>query len=347
MVDPLGGKGPAARTAGAPLLAILGPTASGKSALAIELALRLGGEIVNYDSVQLYRGFDMGAGKLPAEDRRGVPHHLLDVLDPEQVFTAGDYRRAASQAIDSIRQRMHVPILVGGTGFYLRALLVGLFEGPARSESLRARLDALAERRASLRARAGGGRHPDSEAARAAVLHRLLARLDSATAARIHPHDRQKTLRALEVCLLTRQPMSRMLEHGREGLAGFDVIKVGLHPDRAHLHERINRRVEKMFAAGLVDETRAARERSGGSGVKPLEALGYRQAWSFLEGAIGLEEAVRQTQAATRQYAKRQMTWFRREPGVEWFAGFGDDPGVQQQVLDRLSSRRDFNHAHA
>ncbi len=299
-------------------MVILGPTAAGKSELGLALAGRLGGEIVNYDSVQLYRGFYVGTGKLLPEERRGIPHHLLDVVEPDQVFSAGDFARQASHALSSIRARERFPILVGGTGFYLRALLVGLFEGPPRSEPLRARLAALARRH---------GRE---------FLHRLLSRLDPPTAERVRPRDTQKIVRALEVCLVARQPLSALQARGRSNLRGFRVFKIGLNPERKQLNHRINTRVERMFAAGLLDETRRALERAEGRSLKPLEALGYRQACAALRGEISREEAVQETQAATRQYAKRQRTWFRREAGVAWFAGFGDDPEVQRQVFEWL-----------
>jgi len=305
-----------------PLVTIVGPTASGKTALGLFLAERLNGEIVNYDSVQVYRGFDIGSGKVPAYERRAVPHHLLDILEPDEVFTAGDYRREGIRVVAEVRDRGNLPVLVGGTGLYLRALLLGLFEGPPRSEALRARLRAIAQRR---------GRE---------FLHRLLERQDPAAARRIGPRDTQKAIRALEVCLLSRQPFSALLKRGRAGLRGFRIFKVGLNPDRAELCRRINRRVEQMYAAGLVEETRALVSRAAGppAGIKPLGALGYRDAWAVLRGEISLEEAVGKTQAATRQYAKRQMTWFRREAGVNWFAGFGDDPQVQHQVFEWLQS---------
>jgi len=298
-----------------PLVAIVGPTAAGKSALALELAERLDGEILSCDSVQVYRGFDIGTGKTPERERRGLAHHLLDVVEPEQVFTAGDYRTLALNALAEIRGRRKLPVIVGGTGLYLRALLLGLFEGPSRSEELRARLGALAERR---------GRD---------FLHRLLGRLDPRAAARIHPRDTPKIIRALEVRLLARQPMSVMLEQGRTGLRGFRVLKVGLSPERKQLAQRINARVERMFAEGLLDETRAMLARPDAPCIKPLGALGYRQACGVLRGELTLQEAVRETQAATRRYAKRQMTWFRRETGIEWFAGFGDEPQTQDRVL--------------
>jgi tRNA dimethylallyltransferase len=296
-----------------PLVVIVGPTAAGKSALAVHLGERFGAEIVNYDSVQLYRGFDIGSGKLRADERRRIPHHLIDVAQPEQIFTAGDYRCAALKALESIRQRQSLPVLVGGTGLYLRALLLGLFEGPPRSQDLRKRLSARAAKDLT-------------------YVHRLLRRLDSASAARIHPRDTQKIIRAIEVCIVARQPMSAMLARGRQELRGFRIVKIGLNPDRAELAERINRRVEQMFAAGLMSETRAALMSSAAPDMKVLGALGYRQACLVLKGEITEAEAVRQTQAATRHYAKRQITWFRREPDVTWFRGFGDSPELQQHI---------------
>jgi tRNA dimethylallyltransferase len=305
----------------ATLVAIVGPTAAGKSALALRLAEHLGGEILNFDSVQVYRGFDIGTGKLRPEERRGIPHHLLDVVEPDQVVTAGDFARAASQVLVSVRERNHLPILVGGTGLYLRALLQGLSESPPRSEELRTRLRGISHAR---------GRE---------YLHRILRRLDSVSAERIQAHDTQKIIRALEVRLLSGRPISAWHKAGREGLRGFHAVKIGLNPGRAELCRRIDARAERMFHSGLLEETRAALERSrGGSpGARlpaALGALGYRQACEVLEGGLSLEEAVRRTQAATRQYAKRQMTWFRRESGIEWFAGFGDDPEIQSRVLD-------------
>ena len=233
-----GNPAPARPTAGlvgpiemaAPLIAIVGPTAAGKSALALAVAASLDGEIVNYDSVQLYRGFDIGSGKLSRQERCGIPHHLLDCLDAEEQFTAGDYRREALRVLAEIRARTRLPVFVGGTGLYLRAVFMGLFDGPPRSEELRRRLRGLTERR---------GRE---------FLHRLLKRLDAAAATRIQPRDTQKAVRALEVCILARTPISKMQARGRSGLEGYRVVKVGLNPERRELCQRIDKRVEEMFA---------------------------------------------------------------------------------------------------
>jgi tRNA dimethylallyltransferase len=303
---------------GAPVVAIVGPTAAGKSALALALAESLDGEIVNYDSVQVYRGFDIGSGKLAPEERRGVPHHLLDCVEAEEHFTAGDYRREALRVLAGIKERARLPVFVGGTGLYLRAVFVGLFEGPARSEELRDRLRGIAERR---------GRE---------FLHRLLNRLDPEAAARIQVRDMQKTVRALEVCILARTPISKMQARGRSGLEGYRVIKVGLNPERKQLHQRIDRRVERMFASGLLEETRTMLARKDSSRIKALGALGYRQACAVAKRQLSLPEAILQAQVATRQYAKRQTTWFRHEAGIIWYGGFGDEPRIQSQVINLL-----------
>jgi tRNA dimethylallyltransferase len=286
--------------------------------LALALAASLNGEIINYDSVQLYRGFDIGSGKLPPHERLGLPHHLLDCLEAEDQFTAGDYRREALRVLGEIKERARLPVFVGGTGLYLRAVFLGLFDGPSRSEDLRGRLRGLAERR---------GRE---------FLHRLLKRLDATTAARIQPRDTQKTVRALEVCILARTPISTMQARGRSGLEGYRVVKVGLQPERRELCQRIDHRVERMFAQGLLEETHALLARQDWSRLKALGALGYRQACAVAGGQLSLPEAILQTQVATRRYAKRQMTWFRHEGGITWFGGFGDDPRVQNQVISFL-----------
>jgi tRNA dimethylallyltransferase len=301
-----------------PLIAILGPTASGKSALALNIAERWQGEVINFDSIQIYRGCDVGAGKVSVEQRRGIPHHLLDWADAAQTVTAGDYASVSRRILADIRERGHLPVFAGGTGLYLRALLDGLFEGPKRSEELRLRLRKMAERH---------GRE---------FLHKMLQRFDPKAAARIEPKDAQKLIRALEVCILAGRPISELQAHGRERLEGFRSIKVGLDPGRATLYERIERRVESMFTNGLLEEVQAMLARPDAAQLKPLEALGYRQAAEYLRGNIGLPEAIRQTQKETRHYAKRQMTWFRREANVTWFSGCGDDVKVQRKVLDHL-----------
>jgi tRNA dimethylallyltransferase len=293
----------------------VGPTGSGKSELALRLAERFAGEIVNCDSVQIYRHFDIGTAKLAHAGRRGVPHHLIDILEPGELFTAGEYARRARSVIDGIAARGRLPILAGGTGFYLRALLDGLAPGPERDAALRERL-MLREQR-----RAGG-------------LHRMLTRFDRPLAARIHPNDIHKTLRALELCILERRPASQTFAQGRTPLAGFRAIKLGLDPSRAALYERLNRRVAAMFAAGLVEETRSILQGGARPDGKPFASLGYKQALQVLNGALSIEEAVASAQIETRHYAKRQITWFRRETGVHRLAGFGDDPAIGAEAAD-------------
>ncbi len=303
-----------------PLAAIVGPTASGKSDLALSVAERFGGEVVNYDSVQLYRGFDIGTAKLPAADRRGIPHHAIDILEPDEVFAAGDYARVGRALLTEIRQRGGLPVLAGGTGFYLRALLDGLFPGPGRDEALRRRLEQRAAERP------------------AGYLYRLLSRLDAASAQRIHANDTPKLVRAIEVSLIGKQPMSEMWGQGKDALTGYRVFRIGLEPDREKLYERIERRTAQMFEKGLVEET----QRLLGQGVprraRPFTALGYREVLSFLDGKLTREKAMEETARNTRRYAKRQMTWFRREPEVYWLAGFGDDPRIQKEAMDWLQS---------
>jgi tRNA dimethylallyltransferase len=301
-------------------LIILGPTASGKSALALHLAERLHGEIISCDSVAVYHEFDIGAAKPSPEDRRRVPHHLIDVASPAHQFTAGDYSRLARRALEEISSHNRLPIVVGGTGLYLRALLEGLFSGPPRSDELRRRLRERAAER-------GPG-----------YLHRLLARLDSAAARTIHANDVAKIVRALEVSITARRPMTEMWQQGRDRLKGFRILRMGLNPEREALYQRINRRAEQMFERGLVEETKTLLRRYGP--VRPLDSLGYRQALQYLRGNLTLPEAIAAAQQAHRNYAKRQLTWFRREPDVQWVSGFGDDEKVQKQFLAALESER-------
>lgn len=299
----------------APLLAVVGPTGSGKSELSLELAKQLDGEIVNCDSIQMYRHFNIGAAKLSEAERQGIQHHLIDILEPEEVFTAGDYARLARNALNEIRSRNRVPVIAGGTGFYLRALLEGLAPGPARDDALRARLQAMEKRRP--------GR-----------VHRLLSRLDSRVAARVHPNDVQKAIRAVEICILARRPASEVFEQGRDRLSGFRVLELGLDPPREALYERLNRRAEKMFETGLIEEVQSLLARGVSPESKPFQSLGYRQALLLVQGKMSLKEAVESTRIETRHYAKRQWTWFRRDPNVLWLKGFGSDANIKTAALD-------------
>jgi tRNA dimethylallyltransferase len=287
------------------LVTIVGPTGSGKSALALDLAERFGGEIVNCDSLQLYRGFDIGTAKTPPSERRGVPHHLFDVLEPQMGYSAGEYARQARTAIAQITARGRLPVIVGGTGFYLRALLAGLPPLPGRYEELRSRL-------------------LGKEQTHAGSLHRLLTRLEPAAAARIHPRDVQKLTRALEVRLLTGRSLPAPAE--AQALEGYLNVKIGLNPERAALHARLDARAVAMFNGGLLDEVRGLLAAGATGTEKPFESLGYKQALRHLRGELTLEQAVASTQLETRQYAKRQWTWFRRDSEIFWIAGLGDSP---------------------
>jgi len=296
-----------------PLVVILGPTASGKTALSLALAAQFHGEIVNCDSVAIYREFLIGTAKPTPEERALAPHHLFDVLDPTAFTTAGEYARRARPVLGEIAARRALPIVVGGTGLYLRALLEGLFPGPERSEELRARLRSIA-----------GEKSP-------AYLHRILQRLDPTAASSIHPNDVPKAIRAIEVSLHSRRPMTEQWALGREPLRGFRILRVGLDPARPELYQRINGRVREMFDRGLIGETRDLLAKYGESG-RPLSAIGYKQVVELLQGEINREAAVSMVQQAHRNYAKRQMTWFRREPEVRWFPGFGDQTEIQAQA---------------
>ncbi len=301
-------------------MAIVGPTGSGKTALSLALAQCFSGEIVNCDSVAIYRGLEIGTAKPSPQESARAPHHLLDIVEPTQVFTAGDYALAARLVAKEIARRGRLPIVVGGTGLYLRAFLEGLFAGPKRSEELRARLRETVERR--------GSPH----------LHRILVRLDAAAAANIHRNDAPKLIRALEVCLESRQKMSELWQRGRDPLAGFRILRIGLDPERGALYARINARAHAMFYSGLVEEAERLVERYG-EAAPPLQSLGYRQALELLRGEMSREQAIAAAQQAHRNYAKRQMTWFRREPDVHWLKGFGDDPEIQSQAIALVEER--------
>lgn len=302
------------------LLAILGPTASGKSALAIYLARKLNGEVVCCDSTQIYRHFDIGTGKLTEAEQRGVRHHLVDLVEPIEVFTAGDYRRLAQQALDDIASRGKLPILTVGTGLYLRALLEGLDDLPTRSEALRERLREIAARRGS------------------GYLHRILIRRDPAGATRISSQDTQKLIRAVEICLLSGKPASHLRGQNRAGLKGFAITKIGLMPPREALYARIESRVQHMLSSGWVDEVRGLIRQQIPPTAKPFMFLGYAQLREHLAGGRSLDDATREIQQATRRYAKRQITWFRRERDVNWLEGFGHEEPIQSKALQLVTT---------
>jgi tRNA dimethylallyltransferase len=302
------------------LVVILGPTASGKTALSVALAHEFDGEIVNCDSMAMVREFDVGTAKPSTQERARAPHHLFDCIDPTDYMTAGEYARQARRLLAEINGRGHLPIVVGGTGLYLRALLEGLFPGPQRSEELRERLRESAARRG-----------PDH-------LQRILRRLDRVASERVHANDVPKLIRAIEVCLASRQKMSELWHKGRDPLRGFRILRVGLDPDRAALYDRINQRGRGMFETGLVEETKNLLEKYG-STARPLASLGYKQALQVLRGELTRELGVSAAQQAHRNYAKRQMTWFRREPEVVWLHGFGDDPEIQRQALQLVADK--------
>ena len=317
------------------LIVILGPTASGKSALGIELAKRLSGEILVCDSTQVYRHFDIGTAKVARRDWHGIAHHLVDLVEPDEIFTAGDYCRHALLALDDLRRRAKLPILTAGTGLYLRALLEGLADAPTRSEELRERVRRSAKKR--------GATH----------LHKILARLDPESAARIAPRDTQKIIRAIEMRILGGKPVGEIFGAGRATLEGYAITKIGLNPPRPALYARIDARVEAMLATGWLDEVRALVSVGARDGVlensrgipagvpedaKPFQFIGYSDLRAHLEGRISLAVAVANIQRSTRRFAKRQLTWFRREPDVHWLEAFGDNPETTAAALHRIAA---------
>ncbi len=307
-----------------PLLVVAGPTASGKTALALRLAEELGGEIVSCDSVAVYRLMEIGTAKPTLAERQRVPHHCIDLYWPDEACTAGDYARAAREAIAGIRERGRIPIVAGGTGLYLRALLEGLAPAPKRDDALRDRLRARVAQRGS------------------AWLHRVLQRLDPQAATLIHANDVPKLIRSIEVTLAARQPQSEQWLAGRDPLRGYRVLLMGLAPTfsksmRDRLYARINDRAAGMFSRGLVVETEMLREHYGDD-CRTLVALGYAQAMAVLRGESSLDEAIAAAQQGHRNYAKRQGTWFRRVEAMRWLEGFGDEADVQEQALKRAQS---------
>jgi len=311
------------------LIAVVGPTASGKSELALNIAEHFGGEIVNFDSIQLYRGFDIGAAKTPLAQRRNIPHHLLDIFEPNEQVSAGLYVRHARKTLEEIATRGQLPILVGGTGFYLRALIEGLPPTPTRDQELRDRLN----RRIATRP--------------AGYLHQLLNRLDAKAADYIHPNDHAKLTRAIEVCIIGKKPASKLWETGENALTNYEVFRIGLNPPRRDLREKIELRTQRMFNNGLVEEVQQLLDTGLRREAWPLGAIGYKQALAHLNGASTVEQAIRTTITQTHRYAKRQMTWFRREQNVFWIESFGDNPethkrayaAVKQQISVQLQGR--------
>jgi tRNA dimethylallyltransferase len=310
------------------LLAVLGQTATGKSSLAIALAGRYGGEIVNCDSTAVYRGFDIGTDKLSPAARCGVPHHLVDIVDPTEEYTAAQYARDAARVIAEVHARGRLPILVGGTGFYYRALTRGLFPGPGRDERLRARLRALSARRG------------------VEFLHRMLARLDRPSARRIQPRDEMRLVRALEVYFLTGRPLTAHFTETVSPLADWDVVAIALTLPSEELWPRLARRVDEQFARGLLDEIRGLLASGVPQAAHPFGGLVYRQALEHLHG-VRDEAATRELIVReNRRYARRQLIWFRKEPNLIWFRGAGELPGTFAEVACALDPHFERSPRH-
>ena len=305
-----------------PAIAIVGPTASGKSRIGIALAHAFPGEIVGCDAIQIYRQMDIGTAKVSFKEREGIPHHMLDVADPDKEFSAGDYQRQARTALGEISGRGRLPIVVGGTGFYLRALIDGLFEGPERSEELRARMRAIIQRKGTN------------------VLHRLLERNDPESAARIMPNDADRIIRACEIYLVSGKNMSWWQSRPRDALTSFRWLKIGIDIPRELLYQRINLRVERMFDNGLLDETRQLLDVYPAT-CPAFKAIGYRQAAEHLAGNITLQQAIESTQMESRRYAKRQLTWFHADSEIIWLHAKDD---IEADALENQAANtvRDF-----
>lgn len=297
------------------LIVILGPTATGKSDLGITLAEKLGGEVLVCDSTQVYRHFDIGTAKVSASEQRGIPHHLVDLVDPAELFTAGEYRRRALKTLPEVSRRGKLPILTAGTGLYLRALLEGLADAPERSEVLRERL----RKKIDLR----GPEH----------LHHILKRIDRESAGRIASRDTQKVIRAIEMRVLAGKPVGEIHRGGRDPLKGYNVLKIGLLPARADLYARIDSRTQAMVAAGWIEEVRGLIAGNVSPDWKPFQFIGYAELREHILGRLPIEQAIEKIEQATRRFAKRQITWFRKEPDVHWLSGFGDDPAIVSAAL--------------
>jgi tRNA dimethylallyltransferase len=299
---------------GKPLIVLVGPTASGKTSLALRLAEEFSGEIVSCDSVAVYREMEIGTAKPTHEERALIQHHMIDIAWPDEACTAGDYSRQAREALTGISARSHLPIVAGGTGLYLRALIDGLFPAPPKKPGQRERLRRIATTRGP------------------AYVHRLLTRLDPVAAEAIHANDVPKVVRAIEVSLAAKQPLTQQWQKGRDTLTGYRILRLGLNPPRARLYERINQRAAAMFDRGLIEETERLIARYG-KDCRPLTSLGYAEATAVLQNELTREQAVAQAQQGHRNYAKRQLTWFRREPDMHWLEGCGGDEDITDQAL--------------
>ncbi|MBN1567314.1 MAG: tRNA (adenosine(37)-N6)-dimethylallyltransferase MiaA [Acidobacteria bacterium] len=301
-----------------PGIAVIGPTASGKSRLALALAIQFRGEIVSCDAFQVYRHMDIGTAKVTPADQKQVRHHMIDIVDPDRDFSAGEYQRLARRAVRDIHERGFLPFVAGGTGFYLRALIEGLFEGPARVEELRIRMKNIIRRKGS------------------AVLHRALKRVDPECAGRIAETDAERIIRAYEVYLVTGKPMCWWQEQPRNAFRGFRWLKIGINLPREQLYQRINQRVDEMFGCGLLDETRKLLDQFPRAS-QAFKAIGYRQAAAHLEGNLSLEEAIEETKKESRHYAKRQMTWFRSDRDIVWLDGQSDTSALLQRAVQLVT----------
>ena len=299
-----------------PAVAIVGPTASGKSRLAIALALQFKGEIVGCDAFQVYRQMNIGTAKVPSAEQFQIRHHLLDVRDPDRDFSAGEYQRMAREAIRDIHSRSSLPFVVGGTGFYLRALIEGLFEGPARTEDLRIRMRKIIQQKGPQ------------------LLHKALKRVDPISADKIAATDAERIIRAYEVYLATGKPMHWWQQQPRDSFRGVRWLKIGINLPRNLLYQRINQRVEEMFRCGLLEETHSLLVQFPKTS-QAFKAIGYRQAAACIGGSLTMDEAIEETQKVSRHYAKRQMTWFRSDPEIIWVDG-QMDLGELSQSAARL-----------
>jgi tRNA dimethylallyltransferase len=309
---------------GKPLIVLVGPTASGKTSLALRLAEEFDGEIVSCDSVAVYREMEIGTAKPSHEERVLIQHHMIDIAWPDETCTAGDYSRQAREALTGITARGHLPIVAGGTGLYLRALIDGLFPAPPKKPGQRERLRRIATARGP------------------AYVHRLLTRLDPAAAAAIHANDVPKVVRAIEVSLAAKQPLTQQWQKGRDTLTGYRILRLGLNPPRARLYERINQRAAAMFDRGLIEETERLIARYG-KDCRPFTSLGYAEATAVLQNELTREQAVAHAQQGHRNYAKRQLTWFRREPDMHWLEGCGGDEDITGQALHLVAQHLKTN----